>query len=149
MDQFIDFLYKEWPYTIALIFILILIGRSFIEPIMSGMKDIKPQDAVRLINDENTLVLDVRLDKEFKEGHILDATHIPLGALESRIKEISAKKSDPVLIYCQTGARTKQAGGILKKHGFETMYSLEGGLNSWLNANFPVNKITKARKQKK
>lgn len=148
MEQFIDFLFDEWPLTLAFVFIVVLLGRSFLEPILTGVKDLKPQDAVRLMNDENSLILDVRLEKEFKDGHILEATHIPLGSLESRIKEISEKKNDPVVIYCQTGMRSKQAGSVLKKHGFETMYSLEGGLNAWINANLPINKAAK-RKQKK
>lgn len=148
MDQFIDFLFEQWPLTLAFIFIVILIGRSFLEPILTGVKDIKPQDAVRLINDDDTLLLDVRVDKEFKEGHILGTTHIPLGALESRIKEIDDHKGDKVVIYCQTGMRSKQAGGILKKHGFETMFSIQGGLNAWINANLPVNKSTKPKKKK-
>jgi len=148
MDQFVNFLFDEWPLTIALIFIIILIGRSFLEPILTGLKDIKPQDAVRIMNDDNTLVLDVRVEKEYQEGHILDSTHIPVGALETRIKEIAERKNDPVVIYCQTGMRSKQAGGILKKHGFETMYNVQGGLNAWINANLPINKGGK-RKQKK
>ncbi|MDX1811162.1 MAG: rhodanese-like domain-containing protein [Gammaproteobacteria bacterium] len=148
MDQFIDFLFEEWPLTLGFVFIVILIGRSFLEPILSGVKDMKPQDAVRIMNDDDTLVLDVRLEKEYKEGHILDATHIPVGALESRIKEISEYKSKPVVIYCQTGMRSKQAGGILKKHGFETMYNIAGGLNGWINANLPVNKGTKKKAKK-
>ena len=149
MEQIIDFLFEEWPLTLAFVFIVVLLGRSFLEPILTGVKDIKPQDAVRLLNDDNSLTLDVRLEKEFKEGHIMGATHIPLGALDSRIREITDFKDSPVIIYCQTGMRSKQAGGILKKHGFETMYSLEGGINAWANANLPLNKSSGKRKQKK
>ncbi len=149
MDQFIDFLFEEWPLTLAFVFITILIGRSYLEPILTGVKDIKPLDAVRIMNHENTLVLDVRLEKEFKEGHILNSTHIPLGALESRIKEIADHKDNTVVIVCQTGMRSKQAGSILKKHGFEKMYNIEGGLNAWINANLPVEKSTKKKQKKK
>ena len=148
MDQIVNFLFDEWPLTIALVFIIILIVRSFLEPMLTGLKDIKPQDAVRIMNEDNTLVLDVRVEKEYQEGHILDSTHIPVGALESRIKEIAERKNEPVVIYCQSGMRAKQAGGILKKHGFETMYNISGGLNAWINANLPINKAGK-RKQKK
>ena len=66
MEQFTNFLFDEWPLTLALIFIIILIGRSFLEPLLSSIKSIKPQDAVRLMNDNETTVLDVRLEKEFK-----------------------------------------------------------------------------------
>jgi len=147
MDQFIDFLFEEWLFTAAFVFITILILRSFLEPIMTGVKTIKAQEAVRLMNDENTVVLDVRLEKEFKEGHIMDSIHIPLGAIATRIKELTNYQDKDVILYCQTGMRSKQAGSILKKHGFTTMYSIEGGINGWLNANLPINKDKKRKKK--
>lgn len=148
MEQFTNFLFDEWPFTLALIFIIILLGRSFLEPIFSGVKTIKPQDAVRLMNDDNTIVVDVRLEKEFKEGHVLDSIHIPVGALESRIRELDHAKDKTIIVNCQTGMRSKQAGSILKKHGFTNLYSIDGGMNAWINANFPINKSSK-RKNKK
>jgi len=148
MEQFTNFLFDEWPLTLALVFIIVLIARSYLEPMLSGVKAIKPQDAVRFMNDENTIVVDVRLEKEFKEGHILDSIHIPVGALESRIRELDSSKDNTVILNCQTGMRSKQAGTILKKHGFTTLYSIDGGMNAWINANFPIDKATK-RKNKK
>jgi len=148
MEQFIDFLFEEWILSVALIFILILIGRSYFEPMLTGVKGIKAQDAVRLMNDENTTVLDVRLEKEFNEGHILDSIHIPLGSLENRIKEFSKYKDNTVVLCCQTGMRSKQAGTVLKKHGFTDMFNIDGGINAWINANLPINK-SKKRKSKK
>ncbi|MDH3327110.1 MAG: rhodanese-like domain-containing protein, partial [Gammaproteobacteria bacterium] len=102
----------------------------------------------RMMNDDDTLVLDVRLEKEYKEGHILGSVHIPLGALESRIRELDQYKGNTVVIYCQTGMRSKQAGNTLKKHGFENMFNIDGGLGAWAAANLPVNK-TEKRKNKK
>jgi len=148
MEQFTNFLFDEWPLTLALLFIIILLARSYLEPIFSGVKTIKAQEAVRLMNDESTVVVDVRLEKEFKEGHILDSIHIPVGALESRIRELDNSKDKTVILNCQTGMRSKQAGAILKKHGFTTLYSIDGGMNAWINANFPIDKATK-RKNKK
>jgi len=148
MEQFTNFLFDEWPLTLALVFIIILLGRSYLEPIFSGIKTIKAQEAVRLMNDENTIVVDVRLEKEFKEGHILDSIHIPVGALESRIRELDSAKDKTVILNCQTGSRSKQAGTILKKHGFENLFSIDGGMNAWINSNFPIDKATK-RKNKK
>lgn len=148
MEDFINFLFDQWPLSLALAFILILIGRSFLEPILSGVKNVKAQDAVRLMNDDNTLVLDVRLEKEYKEGHILDAVHIPVGALASRIRELDSYQGNKVIIYCHTGMRSKQAGGILKKHGFEELYSIDGGIGSWSAANLPINKSTKKKSKK-
>lgn len=148
MEEFTNFLFDEWPFTLAFIFITVLIGRSFLEPILSGVKTLSAQDAVQLINREDAVVLDVRLEKEFKEGHILDSIHIPVGAIDSRIRELDHAKDKTIVINCQNGMRSKQAGGMLKKHGFNTLYSIDGGMNAWINANFPIDKSTK-RKNKK
>lgn len=148
MDQILDFLFDEWALSIAFLFVTTLIARSFLEPVLSGVKNVKPQEAVRLINDDNTVVLDVRLENEFNNGHILNSLHIPVGALDSRIKELESHKNGTIVLNCQTGARSKQAASILKKHGFTSMYSIEGGINAWVNANLPLNKGGK-RKQKK
>ena len=146
MEQFTNFLFDEWPLSLALVFIIILIGRSYLEPIMSGIKTLKAPDAVRLMNGDDTVILDVRLEKEFKEGHILDSIHIPVGALESRIKELNNSKDNTVILNCQTGMRSKQAGAILKKHGFANLYSIDGGMNAWASANLPVSKSSKRKK---
>lgn len=148
MEQYINFLIDEWPLSLAFVFIVILIGRSFLEPMLTGVKNIKAQDAVRLMNDDNTLVLDVRLDKEYKEGYIIGSVHIPVGTLESRIKELDDYKGNSVVIYCQTGMRSKQAGTTLKKHGFENMHSIDGGMGAWLAANLPVEKEEKKKGKK-
>ena len=147
MDQFIDFLFEEWFLSAIFIFLVILLGRSFLEPVLTGVKTIKPQDAVRLMNNDNTVVVDVRLEKEFKEGHIMDSLHIPLGAMASRVKELTDYKTHNLILYCQTGMRSKQAGTILKKQGFGTMYSIDGGINGWINANLPIDKTTKRKKK--
>ncbi|HFE38986.1 MAG TPA: rhodanese-like domain-containing protein [Gammaproteobacteria bacterium] len=148
MEEFTNFLFDEWPLTLAFIFITVLIGRSFLEPILSGVKTLTAQDAVRMINDGNTVVLDVRVDKEFNEGHILDSIHIPFGMLDSRIRELDEHKAKAIIVNCQNGMRSKQAGSILKKHGFTKLFSIDGGMNGWINANFPVTKKEK-RKGKK
>lgn len=148
MEQFTNFLFDEWPLSLAFIFITLLLARSFLEPMLTGVKNIKAQDAVRIMNNEGTLTLDVRLDKEFKEGHIIDAVHIPLGALPSRINELESYKGNTAVIYCQSGMRSKQAGAILKKHGFEDMYSIDGGMGAWLAANMPIEKTVKKKNKK-
>jgi len=148
MEDFTNFLFEQWLLSLAFLFIVILIGRSYLEPMLTGVKNIKAQDAVRLMNDDNTVVLDVRLEKEYKEGHILDAVHIPVGALDSRVRELDAYKNSKIVIYCQTGMRSKQAGGILKKHGFTEMYSIDGGIGAWAAANLPVNKSNKKKGKK-
>jgi rhodanese-related sulfurtransferase len=145
MTHFLDFVAEEWILFAALIIISSLIIRSFIAPKLSGVKEITVQDALRKINDDDAAVLDVRVDGEFNKGHILNAIHIPLGSLESRARELEKYKSSPIIISCQTGNRSIPASQTLRKQGFESVYSLAGGMNAWINANLPVSTNSKRK----
>jgi rhodanese-related sulfurtransferase len=95
-------------------------------------------EATRLMNQSNTLVLDVRDDKEFAAGHLPRARHIPLKELETRAAEIQKFKEKPVLVSCRTGNRAGAAVRVLKKLGFTQVFQLKGGLQAWEQASLPV-----------
>ncbi len=146
MTSFSEFVIEQWPLFAALVLILGLLLRTWIAPRLSGIQEVGTQEAIRLLNHDDTVVVDVRLDKEFKTGHILDAVNIPLGALDSRVRELDKAKSHNVIVVCQTGNRSLQGARILRKHGFEHVYNLKGGMTAWINAGLPVS--TKSRKRK-
>lgn len=112
---------------------------SFIGGKLSGVNQVDTLQATRLIN-QDALVLDVREDKEYNEGHLPKARHIPLGTLPQRIKEIEKFKNKPIVVNCRSGQRSARACGILKKHGFENVVNLAGGILAWEAANLPVEK---------
>jgi len=112
---------------------------SFVGARLSGVEQADTLKATRLYNDD-ALVLDVREDKEYAEGHIPKAKHIPLGQLPDRLKELDKFKNKPVLVTCRSGQRSARACGILKKAGFETVYNQAGGIIAWERANLPVSK---------
>ncbi|HZV98358.1 MAG TPA: rhodanese-like domain-containing protein [Methylophilaceae bacterium] len=103
-----------------------------------GVANVSPNEAVLLINRSNAVVLDVRDDAEFAAGHVADAKHIPLAQLESRINELKRFQQKPLLVHCQSGVRSAKACDLLRKHGFEKLYNLQGGLNAWAQAKLPV-----------
>ena len=104
----------------------------------SGLRSVGPAEATQLSNRENAVFLDIRDDGEYKGGHIPEAIHIPLKQLPERAAELDKFKSVPLIAYCRSGTRTGGVGGILKKHGFENVYNLSGGITAWQSANLPV-----------
>jgi rhodanese-related sulfurtransferase len=104
----------------------------------SGVSNLSPTEAVLLMNRSNALVLDVREDTEYAQGHIADAKHIPLAQLGERLKELTRYKEKPVLLHCQGGVRSAKACDLLAKNGFTKLYNLQGGLNAWQQAKLPV-----------
>ena len=137
MAQFNEFVINNWLLFLALFVVLALLLRTYVTP--AGVNRVNPNQAVRKMNQENALCLDVRSESEFEKGHILNSINIPLALLDSRISEIKDSTKAPVIIICQSGNRSMQAASMLKKQGFEDLYNLDGGIMAWTNANLPVN----------
>lgn len=118
-------------------------GIALIWPMLSkggavGVPSISPAEAVMLMNQSKTIVLDVRDEAEFAAGHIQGAKHIPLKELESRIKELDKHKKKPLLVCCQKGVRSNAASKMLAGHEFEQLCQLSGGLDKWVEAKMPI-----------
>ncbi len=136
MQQFSAFFAANWPLFLALIIILFMLVRSYVGP--GAARSVSPMELLQLINHQNALVLDVRTDKEYRDGHIINSMHIPLSRLSEQLSKLAAYKHASVVIVCRSGARSAQAAGTLRKAGFEQVYNLAGGIMAWQNANMPL-----------
>ncbi|MFC0470981.1 rhodanese-like domain-containing protein [Halalkalibacter kiskunsagensis] len=75
-------------------------------------------------------LIDVREPREYEGGHILGARNIPMSQLRQRINEI--RNDQPVYLYCQSGARSRQAAQMIKKkRGTDDISHLKGGFKKW------------------
>lgn len=99
-----------------------------------------PAGAVQLMNNEEVVVLDVREPAETAGGKIAKAIQIPVGAVAKRVGELEKHKDKTLLVYCKSGARSGVACKELGKHGFEKVYSLNGGMLAWQDAHLPTSK---------
>ncbi len=79
------------------------------------------------IIDGGAIILDVRTTDEFKREHITGAVNIPLDQIET----IEYDKDLPIIVYCQTGIKSKDAIEKLVKMGYTKLYDLDGGLLNW------------------
>jgi len=136
MQQFSAFFVTNWPLFLALAIILFMLVRSYVGP--GATKTVGPMEALQLINHQNALVLDVRTDKEYQDGHIINSMHVPLGMLSNHLSKLAPYKQSPIVIVCRSGARSAQAATTLRKAGFEEVYNLAGGIMAWQNANMPL-----------
>ncbi|WP_454956333.1 rhodanese-like domain-containing protein [Gemella sanguinis] len=75
---------------------------------------------------EKYLVIDVRDAKEYKEGHVKHAINIPHTDIEKEAERISAWKEKPVVVYCNTGKKSKEAAEKLTKAGFKDVSDAKG-----------------------
>ena len=100
-------------------------------------------EAVRLINREKAVLIDVSEPEEFAQGHAAGARNVPLNSLQSA-KELPTNKQLPLVLMCSTGARAARAAGELRKLGHERAIALAGGLKAWREANLPLEKSAAA-----
>jgi rhodanese-related sulfurtransferase len=103
-----------------------------------GKNAVDPLAATAMINHEDAVVLDVRSMKEFKDGHIVNSINIPLNGLGNNLKQMEKHRDKPVVTVCRSGSRSGSACSVLRKHGFENVKNLRGGMMAWENANLPV-----------
>jgi rhodanese-related sulfurtransferase len=106
----------------------------------AGQGALTPAGAVQLINREKAVVIDICEPAEFAAGHVGGAKNIPLGQLEGKLASAVKNKALPLILVCQSGARSSRAVAIAKKLGFDQAQSLAGGLGAWRSANLPVEK---------
>ena len=90
------------------------------------------------MNNDDTQVIDVRDTHEFVKSHIENALNIPLGKLEEKLPTLEKQKNRPVVVVCQTGARSASACKTLTKAGFTQVFNLTGGMQSWEDNKLPI-----------
>ena len=128
-----------FPISIAFFSGLMLLWSMFGNR-FRGVKEVKPAEALQLINHKNAFVLDVREAKEYSGGHVLNSVLIPLGTLKARLDELEKYRDRPMVVVCRSGSRSGTACAILAKHGYAQAYNLAGGVLAWQRNNLPLEK---------
>lgn len=86
-----------------------------------------------LKDKQDFFLIDVREPEEYEAGAIAGAILMPLETVSEKMKGIKHDKK--LVLYCQRGSRSRMAGEELKKVGFESVFSLKGGYEAWLEEN--------------
>ncbi len=125
-----------------LIAVAVASGSMLLWPVIqsASVAGLDPAGAVHLINREKAVVVDVCEPAEFAAGHVGGAKNVPLADLESKLSASVKNKSVPLILVCQSGARSGRAVAIAKKLGYEQAQALGGGMASWKAANLPIEK---------
>jgi rhodanese-related sulfurtransferase len=85
---------------------------------------------------DDVIVLDVREQWEYDEGHIPGVTLIPMGEIASRLAEIPTDKE--VIVTCRSGNRSGQITDFLREQGFDNVHNMDGGILAWEAAGYDV-----------
>lgn len=105
----------------------------------SSTMQLSAQEFARHISlTDQKVLLDVRTQREFKNGHIQNAGQLNYYAFDFRKRLLLLPKNQPVYLYCNTGYRSDRAADFLIKNGYAEVYNLQHGIMEWELENLPV-----------
>ena len=101
-------------------------------------KDVNAKTFQRYLEKENTILIDIRSQEEFEEGHLKNAKLVNFNSDDFVEKMEQFPKSKTVCIYCRSGNRSRRAKEVLKEAGFRHVINLKKGIKGWKKKGKPV-----------
>jgi rhodanese-related sulfurtransferase len=89
---------------------------------------------------EKFLLVDVREESEWANGHVTDAIHLGKGIIERDINKLIPDNNAKVILYCGGGFRSALAADNIQKMGYSNVESMDGGYRAWTDAGLPTSK---------
>lgn len=135
MALFLEFLTQQWILAAAL---LAVIAMLLMHETRKSGPSLSPQKAINIVNAEQGVFLDLRDAADYKQGHIVDALHIPSAKLADRMPELEKFRNKPIVLVCKMGQQSGAAGKQLKANNFDKVYKMTGGMMEWSNLQLPT-----------
>jgi rhodanese-related sulfurtransferase len=123
-------------YVLSGSFVVLLTLLIFTES-RKGGRSLSSRELTALVNSEQGVVLDIRAQKDFSAGHIVDALNIPYDKVATRMVELEKHKAKTVIVVDAMGQHAGTICRELKKAGY-TAAKLSGGISSWRGDNLPL-----------
>jgi len=105
-------------------------------------KALSPNELVKEINNNNALIIDLRPNQAFRDGHILSAMNVPYEKIKELPKLMKKYSDRSIVLVCANGRHSTNAQSMMRKEGITTA-RLTGGLLEWQAANMPLTKVTR------
>jgi rhodanese-related sulfurtransferase len=130
----VKFLIDNW----MLMAVALTSGLALLWPVVTQGNGLSMAQAVMLMNRDKAVVVDVSEPDEFARGYVLGAKNVPLAQLQAQLPQVAKNKSAPLILVCQSGARSGRATAVARKLGYENVQNLNGGMKAWQAASLPV-----------
>lgn len=135
---FWQFIEHNWLLVaLACIIVIVLI---YLETRLSTTQktSVSVQDATLLMKNKGTLIIDLRTADEYDKGHIAGAKNFDDQSADTFATKFNKYKPNTVILSCASGTTSGQWVGKLKKHGFEQVHAIAGGIQAWRKEQFPL-----------
>jgi phage shock protein E len=100
--------------------------------------EISAEEARAKAERGEAVLIDVREENDWREGHADGAQHLSRGIIELEIEDQVPDVNQPIICYCGGGSRSALVADSLQKMGYKNVRSLAGGLKAWKEAGLPT-----------
>ena len=122
---------KVWIFVILAVLLLTACGQAKENDREAVYVNITAEEAKEIMDtEEGYIILDVRTQEEYDEGHIPGAIQISHEEIEARAEEMLTDKDQLILVYCRSGRRSKIAAEALAELGYTNIKEF-GGIIDW------------------
>jgi len=139
LHQLSEFAVNHLLLVAAFIGILAMLAGNELRHHFGKVRDVTPTEATRLINHENAVLVDIRNDKDYRDGHVVNAVHVTAEKNEA-VGKLEKYRDRPLIVCCRSGNQSRSLSAALSKKGFVSVYNLKGGLHAWQQAGLPLSK---------
>ena len=141
LSEIVNFSMRHWMLSVAFIIILLAILVEELRTKQGKRHHLSPADAVHLINHDNALLVDIRSEANFKNGHIVKSVNIPVTTKDYALimKQLQKYRKKPIILCADATQQTASLEKILQKENFN-VYLLANGIQAWTKAELPLTK---------
>jgi rhodanese-related sulfurtransferase len=138
MEQLMEFAGNNALLSGGFVAVLLMLIWTEISRRTQGFRELSPAQAIPLINDQETVVVDVSASADFHKGHIVGAQNFLPSRFKSPDAEVEKLAKKNILVACKNGQAAPAAASALVKLGAERVALLKGGMLAWTGDNYPV-----------
>lgn len=139
MQDIMHFASDHAMLVIAWMFLLVIVIFTMIKNVFCKINEISNIEAIRLINKEDSLIIDLRNRDTYRKGHIINAINFSVSDIKSnRLGELYRYKNKPIIMVCDNGIKSTNQIHELDKAGFKKVYVLKEGIKGWTRENLPL-----------
>ena len=119
-------------------------SEKFLQIVNEAKSRVKETSAAEVKNrraaGEKFLLVDVREESEWKDGHAAEAMHLSKGIIERDIAALIPDSNAKIVLYCGGGYRSALAADNIQKMGYSNVESMDGGFRAWVAEGLPTSK---------
>ncbi|OZI15017.1 rhodanese-like domain-containing protein [Sodalis-like symbiont of Philaenus spumarius] len=139
MQEIMQFVGNHPMLSLAWVVLLGAVIFTTFQSRFSKVGDIARGEAIRLINKEDAVIVDLRNRDDYRKGHIANSLSLTAADIKSgNLGDLKKAKGKPVIVVCASGTSSRDPAQHLIKAGFERVYVLKEGISGWSGENLPL-----------